>query len=160
MTFSDGHPGSYKNSLWYMRFKNGRFYKADGSTIGRSSDLPFRLQQLDKVQSYSRKKGRPWPMDIAFGSDGVPSIVYSSRVGDDDVFRYACFNGTKWVTRFISDAAEPVRLPQRGDHVQPRGPELGRADAADRRRPGDRAAAHSDQGRTWQSWQLTRNSKV
>ncbi len=143
MTFSDGHPGSYKNNLWYMRFKNGRFYKADGSRIGRSSDLPFRLQQLDKVQSYSPKKGRPWPMDIAFGSDGVPSIVYSSRVGDDDVFRYARFNGTKWVTRFISDAGGSLFGYRNGgitfNHARP---ELGRAHAADRRRPGDRAAAH------------------
>ena len=37
MTFSDGHPGSYKNNLYYMRFKAGRFYKADGSLIGTTS---------------------------------------------------------------------------------------------------------------------------
>ena len=161
MTFSDGHPGSYKNSLWYMRFKNGRFYKADGSRIGRSSDLPFRLQQLDKVQSYSPKKGRPWPMDIAFGSDGVPSIVYSSRVGDDDVFRYARFNGTKWVTRFISDAGGSLFGYRNGgitfNHADPNWVVLTRLiDGAQ-----EIELRHtSDQGRTWQSWQLTRNSKV
>ena len=48
------------------------------------------------------QEGPAWPMDIALGSDGVPSIVYSSRVGDDDVFRYARFNGTKWVRRASS----------------------------------------------------------
>ena len=93
MTFSDGHPGSYKNNLYYVRFKGGSFFKADGTVIGTTRDLPFRLSQLDLVQRYSAKVGRPWPMDIAFGSDGVPSIVYSSRVGDDDNFRYARWNG-------------------------------------------------------------------
>ena len=44
MTFSDGHPGSYKNSLYYMRYKSGRFYKADGTVIGTTRNLPFRLQ--------------------------------------------------------------------------------------------------------------------
>ncbi len=43
MTFSDGHPGSYKNNLYYMRYKSGRFYKADGTIIGTTRDLPFRL---------------------------------------------------------------------------------------------------------------------
>jgi len=161
MTFSDGHPGSYKNSLWYMRFKNGRFFKADGSAIGRTSDLPFRLQQLDRVQAYSPRKGRPWPMDIAFGSDGVPSIVYSSRVGDDDVFRYARFNGRKWVTRFISDAGGSLFGYRNGgitfNHTDPNWVVLtrliGGAQEIELRHT-------SDQGRTWQAYQLTRNSKV
>ena len=105
MTFSDGHPGSYKNNLYYMRFKNGRFYKADGTVIGTTRDLPFRLSQLDMVQRYSAREGRPWPMDIAFGSDGVPSIVYSSRVGDDDDSATRAGTGRKWVTRLISRPA-------------------------------------------------------
>ena len=147
MTFSDGHPGSYKNNLYYMRFKDGRFYKADGSVIGTTRDLPFRVSDLDVVQPYSAGKGRPWPMDIAWNAEGVPSIVYSSRVGDDDVFRYARWNGSRWETRLISPAGgSPVRLPQRRHHVQPRRPALGRADAADRRAAGDRGPLHRRPG--------------
>ena len=161
MTFSDGHPGSYKNSLWYMRMKNGRFYKADGSLIGTSRDLPFRIGQLDRVQRYSAKKGRPWPMDIAFGSDGVPSIVYSSRVGDDDVFRLARFNGERWVTRFISDAGGSLFGYRNGgitfNHADPNWVVLTRLiDGAQ-----EIELRHtSDRGRTWRAFQLTRNSKV
>ena len=161
MTFSDGHPGSYKNSLYYMRFKAGRFYKADGSLIGTSRDLPFRLGQLDMVQPYSAAKGRPWPMDIAWGSEGVPSIVYSSRVGFDDVFRYARWNGTRWVTRLISPAGGSLFGYRNGgitlNHADPRWVVLTRL--IDSRQ--EIEVRHtSDQGRTWETFQLTRNSSV
>jgi hypothetical protein len=69
--------------------------------IGTRRDLPLRLSQLDRVQRYTPKKGRAWPMDIAWNSEGAPAIVYSSRVGYDDVFRYARWNGRRWVTRLI-----------------------------------------------------------
>ena len=147
MTFSDGHPGSYKNNLYYMRYKNGRFFKADGSQIGTTGDLPFRLSQLDMVQRYSASKGRPWPMDIAFGSDGVPAIVYSSRVGSDDNFRYARWNGERWVTRLISLAGGSLFGYRNGgitfNHADPRWVVLTRliegaagGRAAPHRRPG------------------------
>ena len=161
MTFSDGHPGSYRNNLYYMRYKRGRFYKADGSVIGRTRDLPFRLSQLDVVQRYSASKGRPWPMDIAWGSDGVPSIVYSSRVGYDDVFRYARWNGRRWVTRLVSPAGGSLFGYRNGgitlNHADPRWVVLtrlidGQHEIEVRYTP--------DQGRTWQLFQLTRESSV
>jgi hypothetical protein len=161
MTFSDGHPGSYENNLYYMRFKGGRFYKADGSEIGTTRDLPFRLGRLDIVQRYSPSTGRAWPMDIAWGSDGVPSIVYSSRVGYDDVFRYARWNGTRWVTRLISPAGGSLFGYRNGgitfNHADPRWIVLTRL--IDGRQ--EIEVRHtSDQGNTWELFQLTSNSTV
>jgi len=161
MTFSDGHPGSYKNNLYYMRFKGGRFYKADGSLIGTTRDLPLRLSALDMVQRYSASKGRPWPMDIAWGSDGVPSIVYSSRVGYDDVFRYARWDGSRWVTRPISPAGGSLFGYRNGgitfNHADPRWVVLARL--IDGRH--EIEVRHTgDQGRTWQTFQLTHDSEV
>jgi BNR repeat-containing family member len=161
MTFSDGHPGSYRNSLYYMRFKGGRFYKADGSVIGTTRDLPFRLSQLDMVQRYSASKGRPWPMDIAWGSDGVPSIVYSSRVGYDDVFRYARWNGRSWVTRLVSPAGGSLFGYRNGgitfNHADPSWVVLTRLIDGQH----EIEVRHtSDQGRTWETFQLTRDSAI
>src|SRR4051794_40403312 len=34
MIFSDGHPYSVRTSLYYMRMRGGRFYRADGSLLG------------------------------------------------------------------------------------------------------------------------------
>jgi hypothetical protein len=161
MTFSDGHPGSYRNSLYYARFKDGRFYKATGSVIGTTRDLPFQLSQLDRVQSYSASKGRPWPMDIAWGSDGVPSIVYSSRIGYDDVFRYARWDGTRWVTRLITPAGGSLFGYRNGgitfNHSDPRWVVLTRL--IDGRQEIELRFT-GDQGRTWKPFQLTRGSSV
>ena len=115
MTFSDGRRGSYRNNLYYMAYEAARFYKANGAGDRHRPRRPaFPAQSLDLVQRLSAKKGQPWPMDIAFDPDGVPAIVYSSRVGSDDDFRYARWNGERWVTRLISVARRrPVRLSQR-----------------------------------------------
>ena len=161
MTFSDGHPGSYKNSLYYMRYKRGRFFKADGSVIGTTRDLPFQLGQLDIVQKYSASKGRPWPMDIAFGSDGVPSIVYSSRVGDDDDFRYARWNGERWVTRLVSAAGGSLFGYRNGgitfNHADPDWVVLTRLVNGQH----EVEVRHtSDEGRTWEALQITHDSEV
>lgn len=161
MTFSDGHPGSYKNNLYYARFKRGRFYKADGSLIGTTRDLPFELRDLDVVQRYSAAKGRPWPMDISWTPEGVPSIVYSSRVGQDDDFRYARWDGERWVTRLISPAGGSLFGYRNGgitfNHADPRWVVLTRL--IDGRQEVE--LRHTgDQGRTWEPFQLTRDSTV
>ena len=161
MTFSDGHPGSYKNNLYYMRFKRGRFYKADGSVIGTTRDLPFRVGDLDVVQPYSARKGRPWPMDIAWNAEGVPSIVYSSRVGDDDVFRYARWNGSRWETRLISPTGGSLFGYRNGgitfNHADPRWVVLTRLIDGQQE---IEVRFTGDQGRTWAPFQLTRDSDV
>ena len=111
------------------------------------------------VQRYSAAKGRPWPMDIAFGSDGVPSIVYSSRVGDDDDFRYARWNGTRWVTRLISEAGGSLFGYRNGgitfNHADPNWVVLTRLiDGAH-----EIELRHTpDQGRTWETSTSSRAS--
>ena len=100
-------------------------------------------------------------MDIAWNSDGVPSIVYSSRVGYDDVFRYARWDGTRWVTRLVSPAGGSLFGYRNGgitfNHADPRWVVLtrlidGRHEIEVRYTP--------DQGTTWQLFQLTRDSTV
>ena len=161
MTFSDGHPGSYRNNLYYMRFKAGRFYKADGSRIGTTADLPFRLSELDLVQRYSARHGRPWPMDIAWAGDGAPRIVYSSRIGDDDVFRHARFNGRTWVKRDVAPAGGSLFGYRNGgisfNHANPDWVVLTRLiDGAQ-----EIELRHTvDGGRTWEATQLTQGSEL
>ena len=163
MTFSDGHPGQYENSLYYMRFKAGRFYKADGSVIGTLRDLPFRLGELDVVQRYSARAGRAQPADITWDASGAPVIVYTSRVGFDEDFRHARWDGERWVTRLVAPAGSGEGLfgYRNGgitfDHADPRTVALsrvidGRYEIELRRTP--------DGGRTWAASQLTRDSTV
>jgi hypothetical protein len=100
-------------------------------------------------------------MDIAFDSDGVPVIVYSSRVGDDDNFRYARWNGERWATRLISLAGGSLFGYRNGgitfNHADPRWVVLTRLIDGQQ----EIELRHTeDQGRSWQTFQLTTNSTV
>jgi hypothetical protein len=144
-----------------MRFKGGRFYKADGTRIGTMRDLPFRLSELDLVQRYSARKGRAWPMDIAWAADGAPRIVFSSRIGDDDVFRHARFNGRRWVKAQVAPAGGSLFGYRNGgitfNHDDPDWVVLTRLiDGAH-----EIELRHTeDGGRTWDATQLTHGSRI
>ena len=108
MTFSDGHPASFKSSLYFARLKDGRFLAADGRVIGTLADLPLRFSQLDRVESYSDAGGRAWPMDVAEDRSGRPVVVYSSLVGTSDTFRYGRWDGRRWRTHSIAKAGRTL----------------------------------------------------
>jgi hypothetical protein len=161
MTFSDGHPDSYKTSLYYARYRAGRFYRANGRLIGTLGDLPFNKRQLDRVQAYSPTLGRPWPMDIAWRPQGYPVIVYSATVNGHDSFRYAHFDGRHWVTRLIAPAGGYLFGYRNGgislDHADPRWMALTRLiDGAQE----IEARFTPDDGSTFSAFQLTADSKV
>ena len=113
------------------------------------------------VQRYSAAKGRAWPMDIAWSADGAPRIVYSSRIGDDDVFKYARFNGRRWVKNDVAPAGGSLFGYRNGgitfDHTDPDWVVLTRLiDGAH-----EIEVRHTpDGGRSWEATQLTTNSKI
>jgi hypothetical protein len=160
MAFSDGHPGSFKSSLYYLRLKDGRFHRADGSVAGTLADLPLRFDQLDRVHRYSATRGRAWPMDVAHDLSGAPIVVYSSLVGTADTFRYARWDGAKWRGRPIAAAGRTLFTYHNSgvtlDHADPSRVVLSRTIGGQneielRQTP--------DHGRTWQARQLTSGSR-
>src|SRR3954447_98128 len=108
VTLSDGHPGSFKSSLYFVRMLHGHFYAADGRLVGTIADLPLRFTDLDRIQSYSAAAGRAWPMDIALDGSGAPVVVYSALEGTKDAFRYARWTGTTWRTHAIAPAGRTL----------------------------------------------------
>jgi hypothetical protein len=108
MALSDGHPASFKSSLYFARFKDGRFFAADGREIGTLADLPLRFSDLDRVDPYSAGHGRAWPMDIAQDQSGRPVVVYSSLAGTSDTFRHGRWDGQRWRTQPIARAGRTL----------------------------------------------------
>ena len=98
MVFTDGHPYSVQTSLYYLRMRGGRFYRADGSLLGGLRDLPFRASALDPVYRHRRGGGRAWPMDVALDAQDRPVIVYTRATGHGDDFWYARWEGA-WASR-------------------------------------------------------------
>jgi hypothetical protein len=160
MAFSDGHPGSFKSSLYYLRFKDGRFHRADGSVAGTLADLPLRFGDLDRVQRYSPSRGRAWPMDVAHDRNGAPVIVYSSLVGTADTFRYAHWDGARWQSRTIAAAGQTLFSYHNSgitlDHADPTRVVLSRTVGEQNE---IELRQTSDRGTTWRTRLLTSDSR-
>ena len=160
MTFSDGHPASFKSSLYYLRFKHGRFHRADGSVAGTLADLPLRFGQLDRIHRYAAARGRAWPMDVARDRSGAPVVVYSSLVGTADTFRYARWDGRHWRTRPIAAAGRTLFSYHNSgitlDHADPSRVVLSRTVA---RQNEIELRQTPDHGRTWRASLLTSGSR-
>ena len=109
VTFSDAHVQDWRNSLYYMRYRRGAFFRADGRRIGTLADVPFERSEVDLVYRWHRGKGRAWPHDVASGPDGRPVVAYTRRhggPGGTDRFHYARFDGRRWVDRELVSAGE------------------------------------------------------
>jgi hypothetical protein len=159
MAFSDSHPASYKSSLYYLRFKDGRFTRADGSLAGALADLPLAIDRLDRVHAYSPAAGRAWPMDIAWDPAGAPVVAYSALVRGADVLRYGRWSGGRWETHAIARAGRDVFAYHNGgvtlDHRDPSWVVLSRTVGAHN----EIEARHTpDRGASWTRTAVTRHS--
>lgn len=110
--FTDGHPRNEPlNSIYYMKYRRGNFYRADGEKIGDISNLPVRHELTDKVYdaaSNYKKTGngvRAWIWDIALEKNETPVIVYT-RLPEETLheYYYARYNGKDWDNYFITKA--------------------------------------------------------
>lgn len=96
--FTDGHPDiESRNNIYYACYRDGAFYKADGSMIKNVKDLPLAPSETDKVYDAAVFGARAWIWDIAFERAGNPVIVYVIFPRETEhVYRYACWNGKAW----------------------------------------------------------------
>lgn len=97
--FTDGHPGvEPENSIYYIKYKNGLFYKAGGSVVGSMSDLPMQHRDSDLVYNGKISKVRSWVWDIAVTVKGNPVIAYTQLpTTTDHRYHYVYWNGNAWV---------------------------------------------------------------
>ena len=99
MIFTEGHPSSFSTSLYYARYRSGRFYRADGHPFASLRDLPLRTRQLDVIYRYDPAAGRAWPHDVAVFSPSRPVVTYTLRLGGPngaDTYVYGHWDGTAW----------------------------------------------------------------
>lgn len=104
--FTNGHPRNEDtNSVYYIRYEAGVFYRADGTRIGTMSDLPIDHAQSDLVYDAAKTGDRAWIWDIALDSNGFPVIAYTRLPEENDHrYHYARWNGTAWLDYEIAEA--------------------------------------------------------
>jgi rhamnogalacturonyl hydrolase YesR len=112
--FTDGHPRNEPlNSIYYMKYKKGSFYKADGKRIGSMKNLPIKHESADIVYNAAenfRKTGngvRAWIWDIAIDKKGMPVLAYTQLPEETShKYYYARFNGKEWDNDYITAAGK------------------------------------------------------
>ncbi len=98
-TFTDGHPRNEPfNSVYYLKYKGGKFYKADGSESGSMKNLPVSHAHSDLVYDAKSSKIRTWVWDIALDKDQFPVIAYTRLPSETDHrYAYARWTGESWL---------------------------------------------------------------
>jgi hypothetical protein len=164
--FTDGHPHDETlNSIYYLRYEKGAFYKANGTKVGDMNSLPIGHHMSDVVYDGKATNVRAWIWDIGMDKAGFPVIVYTRLPKETDHrYHYARWTGDAWIDTEIIPAGQWFPL---GPH--------------DAYYSGGIALDHSDpsvvylsrpingvfelekwttanQGRTWSSMAITKNS--
>ena len=115
ISFTDAHPRDYGNSIYYAEFRNGNFYRADGTFIKNlKNDGPLKPSEAEKVFQGGNGPFRTldlsaeqsaWTSAITFDSQGFPHIAYSLYLANDDQrYRLASWDGAQWHDREIAYA--------------------------------------------------------
>jgi hypothetical protein len=154
--FTEGHANHFHNSLYYLRYENSNLFGAGGRRLGSLRSVPLPIHKLERVYRFTKATGSAWPHDIALTAQGRPRIVYTRRVGHQDVFFYGYHNGSRWVSRRIVDAGPGLPSFTSGgatlDHEDPRIVYLSRKTGAFHQ---VEVWFTPDEGRTWRHRQLT-----
>jgi len=111
MAFTTGHPRDVANNkIYYAKFQNGKFYRADGTLIKDfgwgTSPLDIDAGEPETVYD-GTSFGKGWIWDIAVDSLNRPVMVYASFPTDTDhQYHYARWNGSAWVKTHLTNAGK------------------------------------------------------
>lgn len=110
VAFTTGHPRNEPNNkIYYARFKDGKFYRADGSLIKDYSNgaNPLNIDTNDAETVYNATNGKGWIWDITVDSTMRPVMVFASFPTDTDHrYHYARWTGTGWYQKQLTNAGK------------------------------------------------------
>lgn len=102
--FTNGHPNvEPQNSIFYMKYENGAFYKVNGDAIGSIHSLPIQHTESDIVYDGKSTNIRSWIWDIAIDQDGNPIMAYTRLPEPEDHrYHFARWNGNEWIDQELT----------------------------------------------------------
>jgi BNR repeat-containing family member len=120
--FTDGHPRNEKhNSIYYLAYHKGAFFRADGTRVGTMADLPLDPARADKVYEASRSGARAWIWEVGDDLEGKPVLVYTRHPKmTDHRYHYARWDGGTWRDHEITAAGHWFpQTPEGKDEPEP-----------------------------------------
>lgn len=117
VSITDAHPRNFGNSLYYFQFRDGRFFRANGTLIKPLLDGPLLPSEAELVFKGSNTQVKPegyesvpnsaWTSSIAIDSEGHPHIGYTLYLNNaDHRYRIASWDGEKWIDREVAYAGK------------------------------------------------------
>ena len=98
IAYTEGNPGSFVNSVYYLRFEGDALHRADGERVAGIRGLPLAPSAGHRVYDARRDGVRAWVWDVAARRDGRPVIVYALLPdgSDDCTYMYAEWTEGAW----------------------------------------------------------------
>lgn len=118
VAFTDAHPRNRAdNSIYYMVYRKGKVYGADGRVISKDFSKPVTPSMADKVYDATKTMDKAWIWDIAYDKDENPIIVYArfSHSTAQHSYWYAWWDGKEWKNKQITKAGQWF---QRADYIK------------------------------------------
>lgn len=171
--FTNGHPrNEATNSLYYLKYRAGRFYNVEGMDVGAMSEVPIRIGPRLLVYDATETGHRAWVWDIAVDEEGFPVIAYTRLPAETDHrYHYARWDGAAWVDTEITPAGPWFPQTPSGEEERE-----GHYSGGIGIHPGNPSTVYlsrqvagqfeiekwttSDAGKTWQGAALTRASQA
>ncbi len=120
--FTDGHPRDEPhNSIYYVRYRDGRFTGADGTPVGTMDELPLIHGRTDPVYDGRLTGVRAWIWDVAADEQGNPTIVYTRLPQESDHrYHYARWTGQEWTdTEIVAAGGWFPQTPEGSTEPEP-----------------------------------------
>jgi hypothetical protein len=170
-TFTDGHPrDELENSVYYVKYRDGNFFRADNTLISTIENLPIRHSQSDIVFDGKAHGVRGWVWDIALDFNGNPVIAYTRLPATTDHrYHYAYWDGSTWLDHEITAGGK--WFPQTRLFTTEKEPHYSGGIAIDHANPAEvyvsreidkvfeiEKWATEDYGKTWSSTAITQQS--
>lgn len=171
LAFTDGHPHvEPANSIYYLKYRQGKLYKANGDRIMDWSDLPVDPKQADMVYDASETKEKAWIWDIAENEEGNPVMVYATFPTDTShVYYYSIYDEGRWNNYRLVDSGPWFPHTRKG--VRETEPNYSGGIVLDHNDPSQvylsrekngvyeiERWATDDKGKNWEVAEITRNS--
>ena len=120
--FTDGHPRNEAlNSVYYLKYKDEAFFRADGRRVAGMEDLPIPHSTCDHVYNAARTGARAWVWDIALDHEGHPCIAYTRLPAEEDHrYHYARWTEHAWLDTEIAPGGRWFpQTPEGGKEPEP-----------------------------------------
>jgi PKD repeat protein len=106
---SDGNPSELATSIYYMRYRDGRLKRGDGTRIARFGRRAVSPSEADVVYTGGGSRPRAWAYDVGVAQDGQPVVLYATfPSATDHRYHYARWTGRRWLSHEITVAGPTI----------------------------------------------------